>query len=550
MFWLVRHLTGHAGAAAVAAVLYAFSHFRFGQLGHIQVLSHQWLPLMLLGLHRAAQGAGQWRDVWLAAGAFTLQALSSGYQAFLAAIAGTLFVAWLGLPGLAAAPRPLAGAGGPGRCVGRAPGPTLAAATPGRTRPAGPGHDPGRGDAVRRSARDVPGGSGDEPVARRRNGAISRRRDRAVPGSGRPRPRAGRRHARLATAGGRPRCGDPARPALAGCARCGAGRGPRRDGRQLAARRRVLPPVRAAPALAAELRMAPSRNRGRPGAAPRPPRSPAAPPRAGLASPAGVAEWAGLLCRADARRRHRVLRAAAGARPGAPPSAALCAALRARPRLRRLPGPGTLRRSRDDRARGPGRIRRRGPCAPAPASPLEDRGAGRARGAGGDRELGGAPAARDRLTAPGGRRPVARRPARARGRRRPADVRAERHVPRELPAVRLDRALASARERVRERLSARLCRRHRHAEHVPRAGGRRAAPGDPRSLRGRQPRPVPTGATRSPRSGPGAPAGRRQPSGGVRAHRDLRDRPRGAARVTRKSPRRSRPPRRRGRRRP
>jgi hypothetical protein len=98
MFWLVRHLTGHAGAAAVAAVLYAFSHFRFGQLGHIQVLSHQWLPFMLLGLHRAAEGGARWRNVWLAAGAFALQALSSGYQAYMAAIAGAVFLVWLGAP--------------------------------------------------------------------------------------------------------------------------------------------------------------------------------------------------------------------------------------------------------------------------------------------------------------------------------------------------------------------------------------------------------------------------------------------------------------------
>jgi hypothetical protein len=98
LFWLVRHLTGHAGAATLAAVLYAFSHFRFGQLSHIQVLSHQWLPLMLLGLHRAAQSGGRWRDVGLATGAFALQALSSGYQAVFAALAGTLFVVWLALP--------------------------------------------------------------------------------------------------------------------------------------------------------------------------------------------------------------------------------------------------------------------------------------------------------------------------------------------------------------------------------------------------------------------------------------------------------------------
>jgi hypothetical protein len=98
MFWLVRHLTGDAGAAAVAAVLYAFSDFRFGQLGHVQVLSHQWLPLVLLGLHRAARHAARWRDLWLAAGAFLLQALSSGYQAFIAAIAVAGFLVWLGLP--------------------------------------------------------------------------------------------------------------------------------------------------------------------------------------------------------------------------------------------------------------------------------------------------------------------------------------------------------------------------------------------------------------------------------------------------------------------
>ena len=98
MFWLVRHLTGQAGVAAIAAVLYAFAPFRIAQLGHVQILSHQWLPLMLLGLHRAARSRGRWRDVSLAAGAFTLQALSSGYQAFFAAIAGAVFLAWLGLP--------------------------------------------------------------------------------------------------------------------------------------------------------------------------------------------------------------------------------------------------------------------------------------------------------------------------------------------------------------------------------------------------------------------------------------------------------------------
>src|SRR5262249_17733704 len=52
MFWLVRRLTGHAGAGVVAGILYAFSPYRFDHLSHAQLLSHYWLPLMLLGLHR------------------------------------------------------------------------------------------------------------------------------------------------------------------------------------------------------------------------------------------------------------------------------------------------------------------------------------------------------------------------------------------------------------------------------------------------------------------------------------------------------------------
>src|SRR5262249_16018927 len=98
MFWLVRHLTGVAGPATVAAIVYAFSPFRCEQVSHVQVLSHQWLPLLLLALHRAAEHGGRWRDLWLAGLAFTMQALSSGYQAFIAAIAGLTFVAWLALP--------------------------------------------------------------------------------------------------------------------------------------------------------------------------------------------------------------------------------------------------------------------------------------------------------------------------------------------------------------------------------------------------------------------------------------------------------------------
>ncbi|MBI2468004.1 MAG: hypothetical protein HYV62_09345, partial [Candidatus Rokubacteria bacterium] len=98
MFFLVRHLTGHSGPATVAALLYAFSHYRFGHLSHINVLGHQWVPLMLLGLHLAVARRARWRDVTLATGAFVLQALSSGYYGAFSAVALAVFVLWVAAP--------------------------------------------------------------------------------------------------------------------------------------------------------------------------------------------------------------------------------------------------------------------------------------------------------------------------------------------------------------------------------------------------------------------------------------------------------------------
>src|SRR5439155_915447 len=88
---------------------YAFSHYRFGHLGHVHLLSHQWLALMLLGLHRAVASGGRWRDVGLVALAFALQALSSAYYAYFALLAGALFALWFAGP---AAPPPLASRAG------------------------------------------------------------------------------------------------------------------------------------------------------------------------------------------------------------------------------------------------------------------------------------------------------------------------------------------------------------------------------------------------------------------------------------------------------
>ena len=215
--------------------------------------------------------------------------------------------------------------------------------------------------------------------------------------------------------------------------------------------------------------------------------------------------------------------------------AALRAALRARPRLRRAPGPGPLRRPGHDGPRGPGRIRRRRPRAPASPSRVADRGARRRSAALAALETWAVPLPLMSVAPrPGARRPVARRPAAAPRRSSccRCTSRALMHLE-SLPAPRLDRALAPARQRLRWRVPARLCRGRQHAEHVPGPGRRRPAPDDPRPLRGRAPRPVPPGAAGASRGGAGAPARGRHAGRGLRAHPDLRDRPRGRAGVRR-----------------
>ncbi len=51
-FLLVRQLTGNARAGFVGGLLYAFAPYRIAQIGHLQVLSSQWMPFVLFGLAR------------------------------------------------------------------------------------------------------------------------------------------------------------------------------------------------------------------------------------------------------------------------------------------------------------------------------------------------------------------------------------------------------------------------------------------------------------------------------------------------------------------
>jgi hypothetical protein len=102
-FLLLRHLTGDAAAAAVAAVLYAFCPYVFSHLSHIQLLMTGGVPLAMLAMHRFADEvvrapsdpldadrdrftrALRRRSLWLGL-ALTAQALSCAYYGIFAAL--------------------------------------------------------------------------------------------------------------------------------------------------------------------------------------------------------------------------------------------------------------------------------------------------------------------------------------------------------------------------------------------------------------------------------------------------------------------------------
>lgn len=77
-FLLVRSLTRNDLAGFVAGLLYGFALYRVNQGPHLQVLSSQWFPFVLWGLHEWWQG-GRLRHAVLAGLALAMQNLSNGY---------------------------------------------------------------------------------------------------------------------------------------------------------------------------------------------------------------------------------------------------------------------------------------------------------------------------------------------------------------------------------------------------------------------------------------------------------------------------------------
>jgi hypothetical protein len=80
---LARSLGCGDGPALFAGAAFAFSPIRTDQIAHLSTLGTQWLPLLLLFIHRFARD-GRARDALLAALFFVLETLACGYHGLIA----------------------------------------------------------------------------------------------------------------------------------------------------------------------------------------------------------------------------------------------------------------------------------------------------------------------------------------------------------------------------------------------------------------------------------------------------------------------------------
>lgn len=99
MFLLVRHVTGAAGPALLAGIVYAFCPFRFGQYGHVQVLSAQWMPLALWCLHLFHERVD--RSGRFAMGPYVAFVLLGGIQSLCSSYYSMFFPVLVGCVGIA-----------------------------------------------------------------------------------------------------------------------------------------------------------------------------------------------------------------------------------------------------------------------------------------------------------------------------------------------------------------------------------------------------------------------------------------------------------------
>ncbi|HSC27245.1 MAG TPA: hypothetical protein VLD67_08225 [Vicinamibacterales bacterium] len=92
-YLLALRLTNSRLAAACTGLAFGFSPYRAGQLSHLQVLTSQWMPVVLLGMHGyASTGRRGWLVLFGAA--WLMQSLSNGYFMLFLPVLIFLWVAW------------------------------------------------------------------------------------------------------------------------------------------------------------------------------------------------------------------------------------------------------------------------------------------------------------------------------------------------------------------------------------------------------------------------------------------------------------------------
>jgi hypothetical protein len=92
-YLLVFRSTRSVLASASAGIAFAFAPYRAGQLAHLQVLTAQWMPLVLLGMQAYVEtGRRRWLAVFGLA--WLLQALSNGYYLLFLPVLIVLWIAW------------------------------------------------------------------------------------------------------------------------------------------------------------------------------------------------------------------------------------------------------------------------------------------------------------------------------------------------------------------------------------------------------------------------------------------------------------------------
>jgi hypothetical protein len=91
LYLLAYRLSGNRCAAFIAGLVFAFSPYRAGHLGQLQLLTMQWMPLTLLYLDRYL-GRRKIKDGLLFSAFFIAQCLSSFYYAFYMVLAVGLYL--------------------------------------------------------------------------------------------------------------------------------------------------------------------------------------------------------------------------------------------------------------------------------------------------------------------------------------------------------------------------------------------------------------------------------------------------------------------------